>query len=291
MKRQVALISWSGLSQGAESEQLLMPLLAARGVDAQMVDWRNASVHFSQFDLLVLRSCWDYHLHVQEFTEWLLRTSRVAPILNLVDTVLWNSSKFYLRELEEKGIPIAPTCFVSGDERIRQSLPAQIQTWGKVVVKPAISASAYKTRVFERGSVPSLDALGGLMEGKDFLVQQFVPEIQTEGEISFIYIDGAYSHAVRKRPAHGDFRVQQEHGGSAELFDPPASLLKQAREMGGLAQQVSTSLYCRLDAVEKNGRLILMELELIEPELYLGLAEGAAERFADAIAQRIIDIA
>lgn len=287
MKKRVALITWAGLPQGAGSEQLLLPLLAAESVDARMVDWRDGSIGFSQFDLAVLRSCWDYHLHAQEFTDWLQRTARVTAILNEVDTVRWNTSKFYLRELEELGIQIAPTCFVSGDERIRELLPIQMENWERVVVKPAISASAYQTRVFESGSVPSPEVLGELMGRSDFLVQQFVPEIQTSGEISFIYIDGNYSHAVLKRPADGDFRVQQEHGGSAELFDPAASLLQQAHAIADAVSQVGDSLYCRLDAVEKDGNLILMELELIEPELFLGLAEGAAERFAQAIAKRL----
>ncbi|HEY7406048.1 MAG TPA: hypothetical protein VIB39_21155 [Candidatus Angelobacter sp.] len=287
MNRQVALITWAGLPHGAESEQLLLPLLATRGVDARMVDWRDASVGFNQFDLVVLRSCWDYHLHAQEFTEWLHRTKRMAPILNDVDTVLWNSNKFYLRELEKKGIQIAPTYFVSGDKRVREGRPVEMESWERVVVKPAISASAYQTRVFERERMLSMDALAELMPGADFLVQQFVPEIQTKGEISFIYVDGAYSHAVCKRPAPGDFRVQQEHGGTAELVDPPDSLLQQAHEMADQVPEVSWSLYCRLDAVARNGKLILMELELIEPELFLGLADDAAETFARAIVRRM----
>ncbi|HKD79977.1 MAG TPA: hypothetical protein VKH81_09800 [Candidatus Angelobacter sp.] len=262
-------------------------MLAARGVDARMVDWRDATVNFSQFDLIVLRSCWDYHLHFQEFTEWLLRTSRVTGILNQVNTVLWNSNKFYLRELEVRGIRIAPTCFVAGGERISEEYRAQMVSWEQMVVKPAVSASAYKTQMFERRNLPSAEKMAALMGGADFLVQQFVPEIQTSGEISFIYIDGDYSHAVLKRPADGDFRVQQEHGGSAELFDPPASLLQQAQAIADAVSPVGDSLYCRLDAVEKDGRLVLMELELIEPELFLGLAEGAAERFATAIVRRL----
>jgi len=235
----------------------------------------------------VLRSCWDYHLHPQEFTEWLLATARVAPVLNGIDTVLWNSNKFYLRELEEQGVPIAPTCFVSAAEPMNDSHPAQVQSWEKVVVKPTISASAYRTRMFERGNLPSPEQLRRLMDGKDFLLQEYIPEIESQGEISFIYIDGAYSHAVGKRPAPGDFRVQQEHGGSAELFEPPASLLQQAHAIADLSPEVSTSLYCRLDAVARDDKLFLMELELIEPELFLGLAVGAAERFAEAIARRL----
>jgi len=288
MNKPVALITWAGLPQGAESEQLLLPLLAASGVNARMVDWRDTSVAFSSFDLVVLRSCWDYHLHANEFTEWLLRTKRVATVLNKVDTILWNSNKFYLRELEERGIQIAPTCFVSSGEEFDHRHLQKIQSWTKVVVKPAISASAHKTWVFELRNLPSADELAELMGGADFLVQQFIPEIQTQGEISFIYIDGHYSHAVLKRPAIDDFRVQQEHGGSAELFTPSASLLQEANAIAAAVEQVNDSLYCRLDAVEKDSKLILMELELIEPELFLGLAKGAAERFATAIAKRLV---
>jgi glutathione synthase/RimK-type ligase-like ATP-grasp enzyme len=287
MNRQVALITWAGLSHGAESEQLLLPLLAASGIDARMVDWRDTAVDFSEFDLIVLRSCWNYHLHASEFTEWLLRTKRVATVLNKVDTVLWNSNKFYLRELEKRRIQIAPTCFVSSGEEFDHRYLQKIQSWTKVVAKPAISASAHKTWMFDRWNLPSPEGLDELMDGKDFLLQKFIPEIQTQGEISFIYIDGHYSHAVLKRPASGDFRVQKEHGGSAELFDPHTSLLQQANTIAQAVPQVRDSLYCRLDAVAKDGKLILMELELIEPELFLGLAEGAAERFATAIVNRL----
>ncbi len=287
MKKQVALITWAGLPQGAESEQLLLPLLASRGMNARMVDWRDAIVDFSRFDLVVLRSCWDYHLRAREFAEWLRRTAHVAPILNKADTVLWNSNKFYLRELAVQGIQIAPTCFVSSGEQIDQQHLNQIHSWEKVVVKPAVSASAHKTWLFEGSEVSSPERLLERMSGEDFLVQQFIPEIQSQGEISFIYLDGHYSHAVLKRPAHGDFRVQQEHGGSAELFLPTANVLRQANALAETVPQVRESLYCRLDAVEKDGQLILMELELIEPELFLGLAEGAAEGFAAAIVRRL----
>src|SRR6267154_3514644 len=95
MKKKVALITWSGLPQGAESEQMLLPHMAAAGAEPHIVDWRAAGVSFSRFDLVVLRSCWDYHLRVAEFTEWLRRTANSVPVLNDVGTVLWNRNKFY----------------------------------------------------------------------------------------------------------------------------------------------------------------------------------------------------
>lgn len=287
MKKQVALITWSGLPEGAESERLLLPRLAAANVEAKFVDWRSDGCDLSQFDLLILRSCWDYHLHGEEFIAWLRETADMVRVLNDPETVLWNRNKFYLRELEAQGIAIAPTVFVAGAEEISASAGAQIQSWGKVVVKPAVSASAHNTWLVDGAALPAATELARKMQAEAFLVQQFIPEIQTQGEISFAYIDGRYSHAVLKRPAAGDFRVQQEHGGSSELVVPSTSLLKQVNAIANAVPRVRNSLYCRIDVVERAGKLILMELELIEPELFLSLADGAAKRFANAIVRRI----
>jgi glutathione synthase/RimK-type ligase-like ATP-grasp enzyme len=286
MNKKVALITWSGLPEGAESERLLLPLLAAANVETEIVDWKSPGCDFSKFDLIVLRSCWDYHLRVAEFIDWLQRVAQTTPVLNAVETVLWNHNKFYLREVRDMGIEIAPTIFVRHEEALGAE-QATIRSWDKIVVKPAVSASAHNTRLmdsatFSAGSEPVLR-----MQGQPFLVQQFIPEIQNQGEISFVYIDGRFSHAALKRPAAGDFRVQQEHGGSSELFHPDPNLLAQANQIAASVPQVCDSLYCRIDAVARNGTLVLMELELIEPELYLGLAEGVAGTFAKAIIERI----
>jgi glutathione synthase/RimK-type ligase-like ATP-grasp enzyme len=287
MRKRLALITWSGLPEGAESERLMLPYLAATRIETEIVDWRSPSCDFRKFDLMVLRSCWDYHLRGNEFTEWLRRMGREVPILNGPETVLWNLNKFYLREMPAMGIEIAPTIFVSGSDSIEPDVWREIKSWPKSVVKPAVSASAHKTWLFDNVAALEADELKSKMEGEAFLIQQFIPEIETQGEISFIYIDGAYSHAVLKRPATGDFRVQKEHGGSAELFHPDSALLDQASQIVAMVAQVRDSLYCRIDAVAKNDKLVLMELELIEPELFLGLSEGAAERFAEAIAMRL----
>jgi glutathione synthase/RimK-type ligase-like ATP-grasp enzyme len=283
MKKHLALITYSGLPHGVESERLMLPHLEAANVETEIVDWRSAGTDFSKFDLIVLRSCWDYHLGVAEFIGWLQRVAQTTPALNPIDTVLWNHNKFYLREVEALGIEIAPTIFVRGNAAIATADRSQIESWPKIVVKPAVSASAHKTWLIDGAAVPTDAELAQQMGGEPFLIQQFIPEIQTEGEISFVYIDGRFSHAALKRPATGDFRVQKEHGGSSELFHPSAALLDQANRIAATVPQVRNALYCRIDAVARDGNLVLMELELIEPELFLGLAEGAAERFAEAI--------
>jgi len=288
MKKHLALITYSGLPRGAESERLMLPYLAAAKVETEIVDWRSESTDFSKFDLIVLRSCWDYHLKVAEFIGWLQRAAQTTQILNPIDTVLWNHNKFYLREVEALGIEIVPTIFVSNARPLGAEEATTMRSWpkGSIVVKPAISASAHNTRLIDSGPWSAEDEVSRIMKGP-FLMQPFIQEIQDQGEISFVYIDGRFSHAALKRPAAGDFRVQQEHGGSAELFHPPVALLDQADRIAATVPQVRDSLYCRIDAVERDGKLVLMELELIEPELFLGLAEGAAERFAKAIVRRI----
>jgi glutathione synthase/RimK-type ligase-like ATP-grasp enzyme len=288
MKNRLALITWSGLPQGAASERLMLPYLAAAGVETEIADWRLQGFDFSQFDLVVLRSCWDYHLHGAEFTEWLRSAAGQVRVLNDLDTVLWNQNKFYLRELEQQGIEIAPTIFAMGGEAVGAAERLQISNWRKIVLKPAVSASAHKTWLMDGTALPPDAELAQQMGGGAFLIQKFIPQIQTQGEISFVYIDGVFSHAVLKRPAAGDFRVQQEHGGSADPFHPLAALLDQANQIASSVPQVRDSLYCRIDAVAREGKLVLMELELIEPELFLGFADGAAARFAGAIVSHLV---
>jgi glutathione synthase/RimK-type ligase-like ATP-grasp enzyme len=286
MKKRLALITWSGLPHGAESERLMLPHLAAANVQTEIVDWRSTDCDFSKFDLIVLRSCWDYHLRPLEFIDWLHRAAQATPVLNAVDTVLWNHNKFYLREVEALGIEIAPTIFVTHAGDLGAELKT-IQNWEKIVVKPAISASAHNTSLMDGAAFSAEHVFIRRMNGQPFLVQQFIPEIQEQGEISFVYIDGRFSHAALKKPAVGDFRVQQEHGGSSELFHPDPNLLAQANQIAAAVPQVRESLYCRIDAVARDGKLVLMELELIEPELCLGLAERTAERFVEAIVGRV----
>jgi glutathione synthase/RimK-type ligase-like ATP-grasp enzyme len=285
-QRRVALITWSGLPHGAESERLLLPHLAAAGVEAEFIDWRGPATDIARFDLVVLRTCWDYHLRVAEFLAWVQKTASAVRVVNPVDAILWNYNKFYLQELGAQGTLIAPSVFVANGS-ISAEQRERILSWRKVVVKPAISATAHNTWLMESTSFQRAGEPARRMQGGPFLVQEFIPEIESNGEISFIYIDGAYSHAVLKRPTAGDFRVQKDFGGSAEPLVPSAALLQQANEIAEASPYVHDSLYCRIDAVEKDGELVLMELELIEPELFLGLGEGAAEKFADAIVRRM----
>ncbi len=248
----IALVTWRGLPELAPDDRLLRDALVRRGAEVRAVVWDDASVDWSAFDAIVIRSTWDYHKRFDEFRAWLDRMDGL-PLWNPPAVLRWNTHKSYLLDLQSRGVPIVPTLLVPR---------------GGFIVKPAVSATAFRT---ERHATDV-----------DVLVQPFVPEIVTDGELSFVFLGQQFSHAVRKRVASGDFRVQTEFGGSVEPFAPGDDLIGQAAEIA--ASLGDGWLYARIDCIVRDGRLLLMELEATEPSLFLD-AESAG-RFADAIRSR-----
>jgi len=196
--------------------------------------------------------------------------------------VLWNADKAYLRELAGAGLPLPRTRWFAPGER--PDCEALLREWGAArgVLKPRISATAYGTHLVTPGARWSDEAWGPL-ETHGSLFQAFVPEIETDGEVSLIFVDGGFSHAVRKRAAPGDFRVQSDFGGSWEQISTPRAL----RAFGArvLATASRPWVYARVDVVEAARGPLLMELELIEPQLFL--TEAAAARLAEALKRRM----
>lgn len=262
----VALVTWSGLPELAADDRLLRVALERRGFRVDAVAWDGPRIAWNDYAAVVLRSTWDYHKRFDEFRGW-LDSLNGARVWNPPAVLRRNIHKSYLLDLAERGIPIVPTML------IRRGDPLPAIPWDDVIVKPAVSATAYRTA---RGTTH----LAELVQQTDVLVQPFIDDIQRNGELSFIFLGKAFSHAMRKRPAGDDFRVQNEYGGSAERFDPPPHLIAQALAIANtLGEQW---LYARVDCVERDGRLMLMELEATEPSLFLDVA--SAETFADAIA-------
>lgn len=254
----------------------LAPALAGLGIETAPAVWSDRSVDWNRFDLVVIRSCWDYHFRIQEFLGWL--DGLPVPVANSAEVVRWNAHKGYLLELEKKGIRIPPTQLVRKGSR-----PEELSS-GHVIVKPAISASANETHRFAHAA----DAMGDLERlavAGDVIVQEFVDEVISYGEWSLMFFDREFSHAVKKAPKAGDFRVQQELGGSALPADPPAVVVEAAQR--ALSAVEDDLLYARVDLVERPGGVVLMELELIEPTLFFGTSEGSSERFARAVLRKL----
>ena len=249
----IALVTWRGLPELAADDRLLRDALVRSGADARAVVWDDPDVDWRAFDAIVIRSTWDYHKRVDEFRAW-IDSMDGLPLWNPPAVLRRNLHKSYLLELQAQGVNIVPTLLVPRGQGF--------------IVKPAVSATAFRTERHETDC--------------DVLVQPFVPEIVDDGELSFVFFAGRFSHAVRKRVASGEFRVQSDFGGTAERFDAPPELIEQAGEITNMLGE--QWLYARVDCVVRDGRLMLMELEATEPSLFLD--EAAAERFADAITLR-----
>ncbi|HVE80232.1 MAG TPA: hypothetical protein VNA89_15305 [Gemmatimonadaceae bacterium] len=283
----VALATYARLPGLADDDRLLADALRAVAVDAAPAVWDDAGVDWERFDLVIVRSCWDYHTRLGDFLRWLDRVEATGTRVENAPAVLrWNAEKTYLRDLAACGVPVVPTRWVRPGGDVALDVLLGEAGWDEAVVKPIVSASATDTWRTGRASAAAdaarfrdLAARGGVM------VQPFLPVVAAEGEWSLVFLDGTFSHAVLKRPAAGDFRVQHEHGGSAEPVAPSPALVRQAR--AALAAAPGDPLYARVDGCVIAGRLHVMELELIEPSLFLALAPDAPARLARAVVRRL----
>ena len=284
MKR-IALATAAKLPTLNDDDALLIPALAELGFTAVPAVWDSPEVCWEAFQGVVVRSCWDYHHRLEEFLAWVTRLEGAGvPLWNPPAVLRWNSHKGYLRDLAARGVPVVPTRWLERGAPVELGRLLRDAGWSDAVVKPAVSASAHGTwrTSLEMASAdqPRLDELLG---AGDVMVQPLMNEVQDPkgGEWSVMFFGGRASHAVLKRPAVGDYRVQWEFGGSAVTMTPPAGLVADAKAV--MAAVPGVPLYARVDGVERDGRLVLMELELIEPHLFLGWDIGAAARLATVL--------
>ena len=262
----------------------LAATLAQLGAPPTVCVWNDAQVDWSAFDLVLIRTIWDYHQHHAAFGQWLDRLDRRGIATGNDSRLLrWNSDKRYLFELARLGVATIPTRLAHGSElaRVLASMPG-----ASVVVKPTISGGAWQTLRGEVGDDAFAAAVAQLPTALDYLVQPYLSEIAGAGEWSLLYFGGEYSHAVIKRPAAGDYRVQDEHGGRSEAATPDAATRAAAERalVAVAAAGHDVPAYARVDGVVSGGRFMLMELELIEPSLFLAAQPRAAERFAHLLA-------
>lgn len=289
MRPRIALATYERAPQLAPDDQLLIPALERAGIDAEPAVWSDDAVIWETFDGVVVRSCWDYHLRADEFHEWLdrLDASRL-PVFNTVSTITWNANKRYLLDLASRGASTIETLVVPRGDVDQALLKLDAFARAKVVIKPAVSASGHETHALDLPLDRAAKAtVQRVVEQSDTLIQPFADEVGRDGELSLVFIDGTFSHAAVKHAAADEFRVQVEHGGSVTPADAPQPIVDQAAAI--LAKAGDTPLYARVDGIIRDGKFLLMELELIEPNLFFELNDGSADRFAQALARRLRD--
>ena len=260
-----------------------VPHLARLGWSVDDVPWR-AEADWDAYDLVVIRSPWDYQDAPGAFLDVLARIDASgAQLENPLGVVRWNLRKTYLHDLEAAGVRIVPTAW--GEELTTDRLGELFTAWDvpEAVVKPIVGANA--DDAFRLGAGDGWREAVATFAEREHMVQPFVRSVVEEGEFSVFVFGGTVSHAILKTPAAGDFRVQEEHGGRIRGVVPEAALLALTEAALSAFPHPDPLLYARVDAVRMaDGGFAVMELELIEPSLYFPYGEGSAARFAEAVA-------
>ncbi|TXI89816.1 MAG: hypothetical protein E6Q34_09960 [Burkholderiaceae bacterium] len=282
-KKSVAITTCEELPDLFGGERLLVPALESLGWHTSIRVWDDPKVDWTQFDLVLVRCLWDYHQKLAQFEAWLARLKELGvKVVNDIDTMRWNLDKRYLFQLADEGCRLIPgICVERGDARSLLQLLDELAV-EEIVVKPVQSAGAWRTLRIHRGNAQEHEAAyAEWRQEQAFLVQTFMPEIVEEGEWSLVFFNGEYSHSLLKRAKQGDFRVQSDHGGVVEARKASVRMQEQASAL--LQKLDQRPCYARVDGVCRHGDFYLMELELIEPELFLEVDPQAAMRFAQAI--------
>lgn len=283
MPKRIAFATCKDAPQHASNDSFLSQYLQKNGIEVEYVIWNDSNVNWQAFDLVLIRSTWDYHQRIEEWTDWLqLLKEKQVNVWNPVETILWNMHKIYLKELQEKGVSIVPTVFIEQGERLNLKGILEKQGWQKAVVKPCVSLGAFHTWQTKLATADQRQAdFEDLVAQRDVMVQEFMPEIQTVGEWSLVFFGGEFSHAVLKSNPTGDFRIQEQHGGLNKKMNVPESFVSEASDV--LKAIDLPQYYARIDVLERNGKLFLMELELIEPSLFFELSREGTEMFGEIL--------
>jgi glutathione synthase/RimK-type ligase-like ATP-grasp enzyme len=260
-------------------DQPLADALAAGGVTVTPIPWTELDPYaVIDSPAILLRSTWDYHRVPTMFVSWLQALEDSGRLTwNPPEVARGNVDKVYLKNLEAAGIAIPNTRWIDEIDSSSIDRVLEDEAWTRAVLKPRIGATAYGTFLVERGTPLSDDDLRPA-RASGAMIQELIPEVVERGEMSLVYLGGSFSHAVVKRAKPGDFRVQKDFGGHVEPTIPSPALLSFADRV--MTHVPSGCLYARVDLVDSGRGPLLMELELIEPELYFSIVPDAADRMA-----------
>jgi glutathione synthase/RimK-type ligase-like ATP-grasp enzyme len=275
----VALATCAEVAEGDEDFPALVTALVDRGIEAVPAVWDDTAVDWRRFDLVVVRSTWDYAERRGDFLAW---AERLPRVLNPPAVLRWNTDKHYLRRLERAGIPVVPTRFVEPGESFEAPE-------GRYVVKPAVSAGARYSASYESGEDARAHVAHLHELDRSVMIQPYLEGVDAQGETALIYLGGEYSHTVRKTAL---LRPGMTPGDALYLEEDlrPATPTESERRVADRALRALASdslLLARVDLLPTSEGPVVLEVELTEPSLWLGYAAGATERFADAVAAQL----
>jgi len=289
---QIALVTAAAARNLDEDLAPLEAAIRAAGASPSIVEWDDVSNDWQTFDLVVLRSTWDYSLRLPEFLRWIDRVSPLTALVNPREVVRWNTDKHYLAHLAKSGVPVVPSTFIEPGEDAGRALDAFLATAGEeFVVKPSIGAGSRDAQRYgrdERGAALA-HAKRLLDADRSVLMQPYLARVDAHGETALIFFAGTFSHAIRKGPL-----LKRGEGPTRALFatehimprTPSAEEIAVA-ERTLAAMPFGELLYARVDLIhDDDGAPRVLELELTEPSLFFEHAPGSADRFARAIIER-----
>ena len=264
-------------------DNLLQTALEKKGLIVCKKDWADSNFDWTKTKFAIFRTTWDYFERCDEFFSWLEETKHKTTFINSTKSIHWNIDKHYLEDLAKNSVNIAPTLFIEKGEIITLSELFKKTKWKEAVIKPAISGAARHTYRINPKNCAKFETIFQKIISKEcMLFQEFLNKIITEGEISLIMIGGKYAHAVKKIAKDGDFRVQDDHGGTVEEYQASDSEIEFAKDC--LQKCPYNSIYARVDIVyDNNNSPSLSELELIEPELWFRNNPKSVELLAEEI--------
>ena len=264
-------------------QELLKSAFESQGLKVDITYWDNPSYEWQQTKSVLFRTVWDYFERFDEFWEWLEQVKTKTKLINSYELIKWNIDKHYLKDLKNNDIQVVPTYFADRGNNISLQEIANSKDWKHIVIKPAISASAFNTYKITNDEMEQKEQLfHELLQTHDMLVQPFFPTISELGEASLMVFGGKFTHAILKKAKAGDFRVQDDFGGTVHDYNPTQEEIKFAEKV--FQSCTSLPIYGRVDIVwDSNKHIYLSELEIIEPELWIRNRPESANKIAEAV--------
>ncbi len=266
---------------------LVVEALEKEGLKPTRLAWDDKNFDWNNTKAVLFRSTWDYFDRFDEFSQWMEKVSRQTQLINSEKIIRWNIDKHYLQDLENMGVHTLPTVFIEKDSTTSLEQLLKETRWNKCILKPCISGGARHTYKIDPENMDQYEGIfQELIHNEAMMLQPFIKNIVEKGEISLVILNGKYSHAVLKKAKPGDFRVQDDWGGSVHDYDPDPDEISFAEL--AVKNCVESPVYARVDMVKDNeGKLAIVELELIEPELWFRKNIKAAPTLAKAIKKYI----